>query len=133
MSASYNLKIGDILKELRIFHDYRQKDISDYLNITSQAYSNYENNKRVPDIETLRKIADFYHISIDCLLDNQSGFLEESASFNNCKRTAFRGVTDSGLVIPLNAKQAKMVTDILSLSQEQQDVCQRMIEFIKRD
>ena len=44
MSELYELSYGEVLRELRDYHGYKQKDISDYLNITSQAYSNYENN-----------------------------------------------------------------------------------------
>ena len=47
MSESYELSYGEVLKELRIYHGYKQKDISEFLNIPSQAYSNYENNKQV--------------------------------------------------------------------------------------
>ena len=65
MSESYELSYGEVLRELRIYHGYKQKDISDFLNITSQAYSNYENNKRTPDVETMRKIAMFYNLTID--------------------------------------------------------------------
>lgn len=133
MSASYELTIGEVLRELRTFHDYKQKDISDYLNITSQAYSNYENNKRVPDVETLRLIAEFYHMSLDALLNcRTTGLLEDSRRFP-IKNNAFHGVTESGTNIPLNAREAKLLTDILSLSREQQDVCQKFIDFIKKD
>ena len=65
MSEIYELTYGEVLRELRIYHGYKQKDISNYLNITSQAYSNYENNKRTPDIETMHKIAQFYGITVD--------------------------------------------------------------------
>ena len=68
MSESYELTYGEVLKELRDYHGYKQKDISDYLNITSQAYSNYEKGKRTPDLETMRKIAQFYRITIDQLI-----------------------------------------------------------------
>ena len=52
MSELYELSYGDVLRELRVYHGYKQKDISTYLNITSQAYSNYENNKRTPEYYT---------------------------------------------------------------------------------
>ena len=68
MSELYELSYGEVLRELRDYHGYKQKDISDYLNITSQAYSNYENNRRTPDIDTMWKIANFYHISLDKLV-----------------------------------------------------------------
>lgn len=131
MTDSYNLTYGEVLRELRIFHGYKQKEISDHLNITSQAYSNYENNKRTPDIETMRKIAAFYHLSLDQLISyRNTTLLQESGSYGS-EKTLFRGISDEGIVIPLTAKQAKMVSDILSLNAEQQDACQNFINLIK--
>ncbi len=132
MAESYELSYGEVLRELRTYHGYKQKDISDFLNITSQAYSNYENNKRTPDIETMRKIANFYHVSIDQLISYRyTAQLEDSRNYSS-KRTLYRGISDNGVVIPLTAKQAKMVTDILSFSKEQQDACQKFIDFMKK-
>ncbi|MBQ8857187.1 MAG: helix-turn-helix transcriptional regulator [Lachnospiraceae bacterium] len=128
MSEFYELSYGEVLYELRTYHGYKQKDISDYLNITSQAYSNYENNKRTPDVETMYKIACFYKITIDTLIKYRfTKQIEDSRNYG----TLYRGVTDSGITLPLTAKQAKMVTDILSLSEEQQDACQKLINFMK--
>jgi transcriptional regulator with XRE-family HTH domain len=39
------IKFGYVLRDLRTYHDYTQKDLSDYLNITTQAYSNYERDE----------------------------------------------------------------------------------------
>lgn len=36
MSDRYELSYGEVLRQLREFHGYTQKDISNYLNITSQ-------------------------------------------------------------------------------------------------
>ena len=52
MSESYELSYGEVLKELRIYHGYKQKEISEFLNITSQAYSNYENNNGYVVVDT---------------------------------------------------------------------------------
>lgn len=129
MSEFYELSYGEVLHELRIYHGYKQKDLSDYLNITSQAYSNYENNKRTPDVETMYKIAKFYNITLDKLLSYRlTRQIEDSGNYG----TLYRGVSDSGITIPMTAKQAKMVTDILSLPTEQQDACQKFIEFMKK-
>ena len=122
------LSYGEVLRELRIYHDYKQKDISDYLNITSQAYSNYENNKRTPDIDTIYKIAQFYHITVDQLISYRfTRQFEDSRNFG----TLYRGVSDSGVTIPLTAKEAKMVNEILELTPEQQEAYQQFINFMK--
>lgn len=132
MSEYYELTYGDVLKELRHYHGYKQREISDYLNITSQAYSNYENNKRTPDIEILYKIARFYHITLDNLVSYRFTKQLEDAGNYSVPKTVYRGVSDSGISIPLTAKQAKIVTDILSLPEEQQDACHKFIKFIKK-
>lgn len=129
MSEIYELSYGEVLHELRTYYGYKQKDLSKYLNITSQAYSNYENNKRTPDLETMHKIAQFYHLTVDQLINYRSaGQIEDSGGYG----TLFRGVSNSGIVIPMTALQAQMVTDLLALSEEQQEACQKLINFFKK-
>lgn len=129
MTKNYELSYGEVLYELRTYYGYKQKDISDYLNITSQAYSNYENNKRTPDIDTMHKIAQFYGLSIDKILDyRNTRQIEDSRSYG----ALYRGVSDTGIIIPLTAQQAHMVSDFLTLPKEQQEICQKLIEFMKK-
>ena len=61
--------IGNKLKELRTSKNLTQEEIANLLNVAQGSYSNYEKNKREPDYETLKKIATFYKVSIDYLLD----------------------------------------------------------------
>jgi transcriptional regulator with XRE-family HTH domain len=130
MSDNYELTMGEVLKELRSFHGYTQKEISKQLNITSQAYSNYEKNKRTPDVEMMYKIAHFYGKTIDQLISYcYTKQFEDSRNYG-AKRSLYRVVSDSGITIPITAKQAKMVTDILSLPPEKLDACQKLIELI---
>ena len=56
------------IKNLREDHDYTQKQLSKFLNISQVAYSYYEFNKRNIPLELLCKLADFYNTSIDYLL-----------------------------------------------------------------
>lgn len=58
------------LKEIRNSLDMKQKDVCSSLGIPQNTYSQYENGKREPDNETLLKIANFFNVSIDYLLDN---------------------------------------------------------------
>lgn len=130
MSQFCELTYGEVLRELRIFHDYKQRDLSDYLNITSQAYSNYENNKRMPDIETMRKIANFYNITLDKLISYRyTTQIEDARDYG----TLYRGVSDSGVVIPLTAQQAKLVKEIVSLSADEQDTYYKLIGLVLKN
>jgi transcriptional regulator with XRE-family HTH domain len=130
MYDNYELTFGEVLKELREFQGYTQKEVSTQLNITSQAYSNYETNKRTPDMEMTRKIAQFYGKTIDQLIEcRYTRQIEDSRNYA-ANRSLYRGVSDTGIVIPMTGKQAKMVTDILSLPPEQQDACQKLIELM---
>ena len=60
-------ELQNVLIELRKNKGLTQQQLADMLNITQQAYGHYESGKRLPDIKTLIKIADFYNISLDIL------------------------------------------------------------------
>lgn len=62
------MKLGDLLSLLRKEKCFLQKDVADYLNLTVATISNYEKNVRMPDLETLVRLADFYDVSTDYLL-----------------------------------------------------------------
>ena len=130
MSESYKLTYGEVLRKLRHYHGYTQKEISDQLSITSQAYSNYENNKRTPDIETMQKIALFYGKTLDQLVEYRfTKQIEDSRNYA-AARSLYRAVDDTGITIPLTGKQAKILTDILALPAEQQNACQKLTKLL---
>lgn len=60
--------IGKKLRELREEKGLLQKDVANFLNISTSAYGYYEQGKRNPDIENLSKLADFFNVSTDYLL-----------------------------------------------------------------
>lgn len=57
----------DVIKNLRKQKSLSQQAIANYLQITRQAYSNYENGKREPDYETLLKLSEFFDVTVDYL------------------------------------------------------------------
>ena len=63
-----NIQLTENLRILRERSNLKQDEFSRYLNISRQTYSNYERGTRTPDLELLKSIADFYHITIDELL-----------------------------------------------------------------
>ena len=57
------------LRDIREDRDVKQKDIAAYLNVSQNTYSQYETGVISLTAEVLIKIADFYNVSIDYLLD----------------------------------------------------------------
>ena len=57
------------IKDLRIDHDLYQKQIANLLKITRQQYGLYESSKRDIPIDLLIKLADFYNVSIDYMVE----------------------------------------------------------------
>lgn len=59
--------LGDRLKKLR--GDGRtQEDVAKAIGVSRAAYSHFENNRNEPDNDTLKKLAQYYDVSIDYLL-----------------------------------------------------------------
>ncbi len=80
--------ISKRLKELREEKNLLQKDVAKYLNITTSAYGYYEQGKRKSDIETTKKLADFYDVSTDYLLgrtDNKEDYTKSNINLYNNK------------------------------------------------
>lgn len=65
-----NTNLPQKLKELRLAHSYKQVDVASVLGIVRQTYSHYEKGDRTPDSEMLYKIAAFYNISVNDLMQH---------------------------------------------------------------
>lgn len=63
-----NLQLTKNLHNYREAHGYTQEKVGKYLNITRQAYSNYELGKRDPDLDLLIKLAELYGITLNQLI-----------------------------------------------------------------
>ena len=64
------------LRGIREDRDIRQKDIAKVLNVSQNTYSQYETGVISLTAEVLIKLADYYGVSVDYLLDrtnNQDG------------------------------------------------------------
>ena len=57
------------IRDLREDKDITQKEMSKILNCSQQVYSNYELGQRDIPTDILIKLADFYEVSTDYLLD----------------------------------------------------------------
>ena len=57
------------IKELREENGLTQSAVAEYLNVKQNTYSQYENEKRQLPIDVLIKLAKFYKVSTDYILD----------------------------------------------------------------
>lgn len=62
------LKIGEKIKELRKSQDVTQEKLADYLNISYQAVSKWENGLAMPDITLIPALTCFFGVSADYLI-----------------------------------------------------------------
>lgn len=56
------------LRELRTGKNLRQRDLAGELGVAQTTIANYEQNTRFPDEKILRRVADFFDVSLDYLL-----------------------------------------------------------------
>ena len=57
------------LRSIREDNDLKQKDLAKHLNVSQNTYSQYETGVISITAEMLIKLADYYNVSIDYLLD----------------------------------------------------------------
>lgn len=65
------------IRDMRIDHDMRQKDVAEILDCHEGVYRRYENGSRDIPLWALIKLAKFYDVSVDYLLgitDNKRNF-----------------------------------------------------------
>lgn len=84
----------DRLRKLRKERNLSQDDLGQSLNLGGRTIGNYESGERLPALDTLVKLADFYEVSIDYLLgrtDNRrlNSTTSEMSIFENLPPEAY--------------------------------------------
>jgi transcriptional regulator with XRE-family HTH domain len=76
-----NIMFGKRLRALRKENNLTMKQLGDKLSLAESTISGYENSNRKPDMDILRRFADFFDVSTDYLLGRTnnlgSGFSDE--------------------------------------------------------
>lgn len=65
------MSISDNIRRLRIVNNLKQQELADAIFVSRTAIANYENGRRIPDVETLKAIAKVLKVSISDLTDEQ--------------------------------------------------------------
>lgn len=67
--------LNTILRDLREDHDIKQETLANYLGVSQQTYSNYENGRREIPISVVLALAKYYEVSTDYLLRSDTKYL----------------------------------------------------------
>ena|GEM_PF-78350 len=67
------LSFGEVLGDLLSEKDMTQKQLAEVLDISPSTLGNYFQGVCEPNFETLKRIADYFNVSTDYLLDHRGG------------------------------------------------------------
>ena len=91
------------IKEFRIKNNYSQQEIAKLLNTSQSNYSKYERNEIEPDLKTLIRLADYFHTTIDSLLEHEVPYLLDKSILTNEQSNLIDKITN------LNREQCMLV------------------------
>ena len=61
--------IGENIRRYRVQTGETQQQLGDFLGYGATTIANYESGYRQPDVETLARIAEHYHVSLSTMLE----------------------------------------------------------------
>ena len=65
------MKIGNLLKELRKEKGKTQEEIGEMFGVSSRSVSRWENGNTLPDIGILVELADYYDVDVREIIDGE--------------------------------------------------------------
>lgn len=122
-----NIQLVQNLYILRKTYKKTQKDLADILNISRQAYSNYETGKRSPDLDLLIRFSQIYTISLDQLI-NQS--CKASSSIAEGTGPYNQGIeVETGDTIYLTNQEVDVIKNYRTLSGESKMIVDKFLNY----
>lgn len=109
-------ELRELIRDLREDHDFKQKEIAEYLNVSQQTYSNYENGRREIPVWVVSALVKLYKVSADYLLGVNTGYL---------------GNTDPDSPYLQNITMHDVMYDIQGLKQENRRDLIKYIRYLK--
>lgn len=122
-----NIQLTANLFRLRTEYNLTQTQISKKLNISRQAYSNYETGKRIPDIDMLVRIADFYHITLEELVTqpcSRDGVINENSGPYHIGIEIISGNT-----IYLTEEEVELLTHFRNAAEDDRRLTKKVLEM----
>lgn len=129
-----NVQLARNLRYLRKQNNLTQEALSDLLNISRQAYSNYETCKRIPDLDTLLRLSRYYHISLDDMILEPLPFPSSSSGIMKDTKTLYYTSAKSkstGNSVYLKEEELDLIMDFRSLSPENKQIITGLLSNFK--
>lgn len=71
------MELGKTISEIRRKHNMTQEEFAELFHVTRQTISNWETGKSYPDLETLIRMSEDFHISLDTMLKGDKNMVRE--------------------------------------------------------
>lgn len=114
------------LKEYRVKSNLTQADVAKIINKTAVAYSYYESGRNEPDLESLRKLATYYHTTIDNLIDFKVPYLIDKSTLTQSQQELFEKIRN---LSDTNCKRVNDFINGLLIAEEEKE---KIIEKYKK-
>lgn len=95
------MKLGDKLKEARTKANLKQDELAERIGVSRQTISNWENNRSFPDIGSLLKLSDLYSISLDEMLKQDQGVVQQLEDLAAKRRNFWQMMLEVAIILEL--------------------------------
>lgn len=83
------MEIGNRIKNLRLQANKSQEVLAEEIYVSRQTISNWENNRSYPDIQSLLRLSDLFHISLDQLIKGDVEIMKQEINQIDLKNFDF--------------------------------------------
>lgn len=112
--------IALIIKDLREKRDMTQKELADILYVTDSTISHYEQGINVPTTEMVIKLAKFFNVTTDYLLNNCNDSINYSKLLNKKLSTDMTIGKAVSVILDASPDNKKVIAGVLKLIEDQQ-------------
>ena len=108
------------IKYLRQTNNLSQSELAKIIGVSQKSISDYEKQKTQPDIETLIKLADYFHTTIDYILGHNVPYLLDKSTLSQEQQELLNYIQN---LSPQNCKRVKdFITGILIAEEEKEQI-----------
>ncbi len=115
-----NINMGKRLAELRAERNETQEAVAEAINISTEYLSKIENDKKVPSLEVIMLLKEYYNTSLDYLLcgkrEQKCDIIRLWENLDNCTQNMVRNIMESVVnnVIVYEQEKMRMEKELVS-------------------